>query len=1055
MRIKLLLLTLMLSFSTINAQQITELWTNYDGLWSSSDTSINPVRPDDSHELLAFRYGATIFSTGVDDLTLTNNSISYTPEVYRALPLGFLPTTGGGFYYVGLGQLADGINNGTDNSSTNPFNTITNGNQVANFLTDGINGLDLGTNITNIPQSTITRFSLSSNGISLSRIDDNIPDIIVSQTALPSGGSGFDRLFFVDSSGSVVGNVVTINFASSTEPALGNWNPDFYNFNSTGNSGYTLTNGTRSIHLKAIEITAFGIGDTNYQDAVELRYEPRGSSDPSFIAFNEPSLGVASQLNVLTQPTSQNCDGTLLSDITVQLEDDNGAAVPQDNIAITASLYSGPGELLGTLTKLTNTIGVATFDDLSFSIGTAHRIEFNYASLNSAVSDVIEAATGCTDFVWNGNTDSQWNVATNWTPNGVPNGNNKVTIPNSRPNYPILTADAGAGELVMSSNATINVNGYLFAINGDMLTDVGAKIDASSPNSTLHMSSNTLQNIPADLLETSVANFVVENEIGVTLNSKMDITESLSSLEGAITTGGFITMKCSFSSPSSAAVIKQVKGSISGNITTEQCFPEKRAFRMLSPSVTTLTSIRENWQENPTDYLDASPNGFGTHITGVEPGSSYASVSQDGNNGFDYNPSGNPSIFIFDNATQSWEIQPNTTTNLVAGQPYRLMIRGDRTIDITSNATQSTDTRLRETGVVETGVQTITGLNSTFEAFNFVGNPYHAQVDLNTVLNNSTNVNAGVVYFWDPTINTRGGYVTVDLPDGINSVGSDATNILQVKQAVFVLTNNQGIAPFVVFEETDKIESNTQLSVFSEEGGINRSSYINVQLFSDEALNNSEKPYDGIRINFSDKFSNTIEDDYAKMGNLDENLTRLNDNYYLAIEYREMPVHEEVLDLFVNNYRTLDYSFVIESEGDLDKDTYLVDEYLDEEIEITSSYFAHAFSVNPNIAESIDASRFKLKFKNVTLGTENPDKIDLKIYPNPVASNSFEIQGLNPSTDTEIIIYDNLGREVFKHTAQNQSKVELNKIKLETGIYFVKVIDMESSRSQSLKLIVE
>lgn len=258
MKLKLLGLLFLLSFNAINAQQIKELWTNYDGLWSSSDTSINPVRPDDSHELLAFRYGATIFSTGVDDLTLTNNSISYTPEVYRALPLGILPVSGGSSYYVGLGQLADGINNGTDNSSTNPFNAITNGNQVANFLTDGINGLDLGTNITNIPQSTITRFSLSSNGITQARFNDNIPDIIVSQTASPSGGSGSDRLYFVNSSGTIVGNAVTIDFASSSEPVLGNWNPDFYNFNSIGNSGSSLTNGTRPIHLKAIEITAFG-----------------------------------------------------------------------------------------------------------------------------------------------------------------------------------------------------------------------------------------------------------------------------------------------------------------------------------------------------------------------------------------------------------------------------------------------------------------------------------------------------------------------------------------------------------------------------------------------------------------------------------------------------------------------------------------------------------------------------------------------------------------------------------------------------------------------------
>lgn len=1051
MKLKLLGLLFLLSFNAINAQQIKELWTNYDGLWSSSDTSINPVRPDDSHELLAFRYGATIFSTGVDDLTLTNNSISYTSEVYRALPVGILPVSGGSSYYVGLGQLADGINNGTDNSSTNPFNAITNGNQVANFLTDGINGLDLGTNITNIPQSTTTRFSLSSNGITQARINDNIPDIIVSQTASPSGGSGFDRLFFVDSSGSVVGNVVTINFASSTEPALGNWNPDFYNFNSTGNSGSSLTNGTRPIHLKAIEITAFGIGNTNYQDAVELRYQPRGSSDPSFIAFNEPSLGVASQLHVLTQPTSQNCYGTLLSDITVQLEDGNGAAVAQADIAITASLFSGPGDLLGTLTKTTNGTGVATFDDLSFSIGGAHRIEFSYASLDSAISSTINDGVGCTDYVWNGNVNSQWNVANNWTPNGVPNGNNEITIPNGRPNYPILTDAAGAGDLIMESATSIDLNGNLLALNGSITAASGAKIDASSSNSTLHMSSSSAQSIPANLLETFVANFVVENKVSVTLNSEMNITESLSPIEGTLITGGFITMKCSFGTPSTAAVISEVKGSISGDVTTEQCFPARRAFRMLASSVTTTTSIRENWQENPTDYLDASPNGFGTHITGI-PG---ASIGQDGTNGLDYNPSGNPSIFIFDNTNQSWEIQPNTTTNLVAGQPYRLMIRGDRTIDITSNATPPTDTRLRETGVVETGVQTITGLNSTFEAFNFVGNPYHAQVDINRVLKNSTNINPGVIYYWDPTINTRGGYVTVDLPQGTNAVSSQANQILQVKQSAFVLTNNLGVSPQMVFNESDKVKSSTQLSVFSEPIENYTSSHLNIQLYSTEAFENSEKPYDGIRINFSDKFSNANEDDYPKFTNIDENLARVDGNNYLATEYRKMPQDDEVLDLFANNYRTSDYRFYIETKGDLGKDVYLVDNYLNEEVKVTSSNFEYVFSVNSNINESSDPNRFELKFENVTLNTENPNQISFKVYPNPVTSNTFEIDGLNPSSESQISIFDNLGRKVYDQEFKNQSKIKIEQLNLASGIYFVKINNAESSRGQSIKLIVE
>jgi hypothetical protein len=510
MKLKLFFISLFLFSTFTHAQAVDKLWTNYNGLWSSEETSFNPVLPDNNHELLAFRYGTTVYSTGVDDQVLTDNSVTHTSAIFRALPVASLPTSGGSSYYLGFGQLADGIDNGTDNGNTIPFSPIVTGSQVAAALTDGENGLELGTNITNIPQGTTAIFALSSNGITLANISDNVPDILVSQTAQPLGsGSNFDRLYFVDNTGTTVGNEVQIDFTAASEPALGEWNPDFYNFDSTGNPSSSLTNTTRPIHLKAIEITEFGITAANYQDAVELRYEPRGSSDPSFVAFNEPSLGVASQLNINTQPASQNCDGTLPSNITVQLEDNQGAAVPQAGITISARLFSGPGDLLGTLTQTTDGTGVATFNDLSFSVGAAHRIEFFYASLDSSITTEIADATGCTDYEWNGNTDSQWSVPSNWTPNGVPDGNNAITIPNGRPNYPILTADAGAGDLTMESATSIELNGYLLALNGGFNITTGASIDASADGSILYMSSSTAQNIPADLLEPSVANFVV------------------------------------------------------------------------------------------------------------------------------------------------------------------------------------------------------------------------------------------------------------------------------------------------------------------------------------------------------------------------------------------------------------------------------------------------------------------------------------------------------------------------------------------------------------------
>ena len=50
-----------------SAQYVTSIWSDYDGFWTSSNASVSPIEPDSSHHLLAFEWGGTIFSTGVND----------------------------------------------------------------------------------------------------------------------------------------------------------------------------------------------------------------------------------------------------------------------------------------------------------------------------------------------------------------------------------------------------------------------------------------------------------------------------------------------------------------------------------------------------------------------------------------------------------------------------------------------------------------------------------------------------------------------------------------------------------------------------------------------------------------------------------------------------------------------------------------------------------------------------------------------------------------------------------------------------------------------------
>ena len=91
------------------------------------------------------------------------------------------------------------------------------------------------------------------------------------------------------------------------------------------------------------------------------------------------------------------------------------------------------------------------------------------------------------------------------------------------------------------------------------------------------------------------------------------------------------------------------------------------------------------------------------------------------------------------------------------------------------------------------------------------------------------------------------------------------------------------------------------------------------------------------------------------------------------------------------------------------------------------------YSVNPNSGGSI---------------TNDLEHADLEIFPNP-ATDKLNIHFHNDQiTNSQIIIYDNLGRVVFnQNTEQDQStlEVDLSGNKFQTGIYIVTMITGETT----------
>lgn len=1045
-----ILLFFTLVFVSASAQ-VTQIYTDFNNYWTSSSTSINATRPNLSHNLLAFTWNSTVYSTGVDNAKLTTNGVTFENTKFRALPINSVPLTGGTSYFIGFGALQDGNQTAVVNTFINPI--VSTGTMKASYLTRGVQGLDLGTCLTNIPNTggNIV-FNLSTNGITLSNVNDGVPDLLISQIADPS--SETDEFWFETLAGVQVGNKVNITLNNNTlYPVVANWNPDFYNNNSTQTQG-TFVNATRTMRFSAIDLVSFGINESNYMNARRLVYKPGGQSDPAFLAFNEPSLGVARQLLITSQPTTSECDGSMPSSFTVRLADSFGDPVEQAGYEITAYMETGPGQLLGTLTATTNSSGIATFSTLNFEVGGDHVIRFENTSLDPAISDVISGPS-CDSNIWTGNVNSNWNNTGNWNTAFIPNANSDVTIPAGRPNYPVLNVNAGANNLILGEDATVNLNGKLFTISGDITFDPSAKIIGSSDNSTLYFSGSDAQIIPSDLiLDEILANLSIENPEGVTNEGQINITQVLLVREGNFETGDMIDLVCSFS-PRRTAQVGRIgnTGSISGNITAEQCFPARRAFRFITSSVTTTTSIRQNWQEDAESYLDDPNPGYGTHITGNGSSGSDPDVT-DGVNGFDWQPSGSSSLFSFNNGAQTWSAVGNTNGTLTAGTPYRLFVRGSRSVDIESNAAVPSDTKLRATGTVVKGPISVSGLSSTSGHFNLVGNPFQAVVDMNPVITNSSNL-TNFYYVWDPTLGGvpvvgqtggRGAYVTVNALTGAKSNAASAvTRYLQPYQAFFVETSSLGTNPQLTFREAHKFVNSAQTNVFrlSEDENIGNQ-FINLSLFNQVAFENNNTASDGLRIDFTFDGNNDVDRyDAVKFPNSDENISRKIEASLVSMEERSLAQDGDLLPLNITQYRREAYTMKISLGFFENLEVYLKDFYTNQDIllenDTTTNY---NFSVNDNDLASKDPNRFAFAIQEVPLSINQPNLQSVfNLFPNPASGSSIFLNSKIAFENAEIEIYNVVGQKLKSLTSSfgSNNQVVISVSDLNTGVYVINV----------------
>lgn len=492
----------------------------------------------------------------------------------------------------------------------------------------------------------------------------------------------------------------------------------------------------------------------------------------------------------------------------------------------------------------------------------------------------------------------------------------------------------------------------------------------------------------------------------------------------------------------------KVSGTITGatNVQSENYVAALRAYRLLTSPVTTTTSIRDNWQEGSNNTSlgyanNQNPNpGFGTHITG----------SATGLNGFDATATGNPSLYTFTNATQAWSAIANTNnTALTVGQPYRLMVRGDRSIDLSTNTPNATHTVLRATGTLQVGDLSTT-LSATANHYNLVANPYQSPIYANALFGSSsnyTNVNNQFFYVWDHQLGLRGAYSTITVASGTATGGSTHTNKINPWEAFFVKTGVDG-ASSLVFKESYK---NVPMAMMRSSNTPTSNSSLTLNLKGLQT-NGSYNYVDGIRLDFGADYSLAIDQfDAEKFINLDEDVAIQKQNQLLTVERRAIPTATETVPLQVTKYRSTSYVFENQAVGLDGVQAFLKDNYTNTLHELEGT--PYAFTVNTAIPASIQVNRFELVFQATALGNSDFAN-EIAVYPNPSkGSTGFYITGIPANTKVEL--FSLLGQSLPLQTALNGSTLHVQPMgHVGHGVYVVQVTTNEGL-TQQVKWIVD
>ncbi len=358
------------------------------------------------------------------------------------------------------------------------------------------------------------------------------------------------------------------------------------------------------------------------------------------------------------------------------------------------------------------------------------------------LSNSGNVVTGCT-ITWTGNTNTLWEVSTNWSPTSVPTSIDNAIIPNVS-NKPVISASISGNV----KDLTINTGSFL-TINATGTLNTYGNISNSGTFTTVANSAVAFNGSSAQTITgvTVLYNIIINNTAGVTLQSALAVNGTLSLTKGVLTTNSNLIIN--FDNGGNIGYASGDLGSISGNVTGQRNLVAK------------------------------------THYIGV-PFSGVTSAQVAAKTPLFLNSYWKLYTRVF--ATQNWSAVTDLTTAMPVGTGFSLAMPAAASLAFTGTYNHAL------TFASPSYTNTATG------KYIFVGNPYPSTLDWDNASGWTKNNVGGAIYYWDAA-NTR----VASYSSGVGTNGG--TRYIPAMQGVLMDLNGSGTAASISINNNARIST--------------------------------------------------------------------------------------------------------------------------------------------------------------------------------------------------------------------------------------------------------